>query len=135
MGASFARPALPPSSFVMFQQIQHVHFVKMMPVLIGIALLSSLAWLAWIRSRIASPEFVFLALGALALLSIIVVTRTVNVPINNQLMTWNPSSPPADVMEIWARWEHIHTVRTIAAVVGFASELLALGTSRNVPAA
>jgi hypothetical protein len=30
MGASFARPALSPSSFVTFQQIQHLHFVKMM---------------------------------------------------------------------------------------------------------
>jgi hypothetical protein len=79
MGASFARPALSPSSFVTFQQIQHVHFVKMMPILIGIAILSSAAWLVLIRSRIASVEFVFLALGVLAYISVIVVTRMVNV--------------------------------------------------------
>ena len=40
MGASFARPALPLSSFVRLQQIQHVHFAKMMPILLGIAILS-----------------------------------------------------------------------------------------------
>jgi Domain of unknown function (DUF1772) len=135
MGASFARPALSPSSFVTFQQIQHVHFVKMMPILIGIALLSSAAWLVLIRSRIGSVEFVFLALGALASVSVIVVTRAVNVPINNQLMTWIASSPPPDVREIWARWEQVHTVRTFLAVLGFALELLAFGTSKNVPAA
>jgi uncharacterized membrane protein len=135
MGASFARPGLSPSSFVTFQQIQHVHFVKMMPILIGIAILSSVAWLVLIRSRIESAEFVFLALGALAYISVLVVTRTVNVPINNQLMTWNASSPPPDVREIWSRWEQVHTIRTFLAVLGFAFELLAFGRSTNVPAA
>jgi uncharacterized membrane protein len=135
MGASFARPALSPSSFVTFQQIQHVHFVKMMPILIGIAIVSSAAWLILIRSRVGSAEFVFLALGALAFLSVIVVTRTVNVPINNQLMSWNASSPPRAVMEIWARWEQTHTVRTVLAVLGFALELSAFGGSKNVSAA
>ena len=135
MGASFARPALSPSSFVTFQQIQHMHFAKMMPILIGIAILSSAAWLVLIRSRIGSAEFVSLALGTLAYISVIVLTRTVNVPINDQLMTWIASSPPPDVMEIWARWEQVHTVRTVLAVLGFALELLAFGTSKNVPAA
>ena len=66
MGASFARPELSSSSFVKFQQIQHVHFVKMMPVLLGLAILSSVAWLARIRSRVRSPELVFVAPGTLA---------------------------------------------------------------------
>jgi hypothetical protein len=57
MGASFARPALSPSSLVTFQQIQHLHFVKMMPILIGIAILSGVAWLIPVRSRIGSAEF------------------------------------------------------------------------------
>lgn len=129
MGASFARPALSPSGFVKFQQIQHEHFVKMMPVLMGIAIFSSLAWLVLIRSRIGSAGFVFLSLGTLAYISVLVVTRTVNVPINNQLMTWNASSPPPDVMQIWARWEQVHTVRASLSVLGFAFELLAFGTS------
>jgi uncharacterized membrane protein len=134
MGASFARPELSPSSFVKFQQIQHVHFLKMMPVLLGIAILSSMALLARIRSRVGSPEFVFVALGTLACISVIVVTRTVNVPINNQLMTWDASSPPAGVMEIWARWERMHSVRTFLAILGFGFELVALRTPENFPA-
>ena len=135
MGASFARPALPSSSFVRFQQIQHVHFAKMMPILMGIAILSSVAWLILIRSRVGSRGFSFLVLATLAYLSIAVLTRTINVPINDLLMTWNASSPPPNVMEIWARWEQVHTVRTFVAVIGFAFELLAFGTSPNVPAA
>ena len=135
MGTTFARPALSPSSFVRFQQIQHVHFVKMMPILMGIAILSSVAWLILIRTRVGSLGFAFLALATLAFVSIGVLTRTVNVPINDRLMTWNASSTPSDMMEIWARWEQVHTVRTCLAVLGFAFELLAFGTSQNVPAA
>jgi hypothetical protein len=59
----------------------------------------------------------------------------VNVPINSQLMTWNASSPPQDVMQIWARWEQAHTVRTAVAVLGFVCELLAYGTSMHGRAA
>jgi UDP-N-acetylmuramyl pentapeptide phosphotransferase/UDP-N-acetylglucosamine-1-phosphate transferase len=134
MGASFARRALSSSSFVTFQQIQHAHFVKMMPTLIGIAILASVAWLVLIRARMGSAEFLFLALGTLATISVIVLTRAVNVPINNQLMTWNASSPPPDVMGIWARWEQAHNVRTVLAVLGFALELAAFGASENVAA-
>lgn len=135
MGASFARPELSPESFVRFQQVQHVHFARLMPVLMVIAILSSMAWLVLSRSRMGTPSFRFLALGTLAFVSVAVLTRTVNVPINNQLMTWSASSPPPDVMQIWARWEQVHTVRTFIAVLGFACELLAFGTSRNQPAA
>jgi uncharacterized membrane protein len=129
MGASFARPALPPSSFVKFQQIQHVHFVKMMPILMGLAILSNIIWLVVIRSRVRTVGFMFLALATLAYVSVLVLTRAINVPINNQLMTWNASSPPPDAMEIWARWEQVHTVRTCLAVLGFACELLAFGAA------
>jgi uncharacterized membrane protein len=135
MGASFARPQLSPSSFVKFQQVQHMHFVKMMPVLMGIAILSSLSWLVLIRPRIGTLGFLLLALGTLAYISVLVLTRTVNVPINNQLMTWSASSPPLDVMKIWARWEQVHTIRTFLAVIGFACEVLAFGVSTNGPAA
>jgi hypothetical protein len=131
MGASFARPVLPASSFVAFQQIVHRHFVVMMPILLGITILSCAAWLMLARSRTGSAEFAFLGLGALAFVSIAVLTRAINVPINVQLMTWDPSSPPPDVMNTWARWESAHTARTVMAVLGFALLLLAFGTAKN----
>jgi uncharacterized membrane protein len=128
MGPAYARPALPVSSLVNFQQRVHARFVKMMPILMGVAILSSAAWLGLIRSRGGSARFLFLALGTLAYISVAVITLTVNVPINHQLMTWNASSPPSDTMETWARWERAHTVRTFIAVAGFACELAALAT-------
>lgn len=131
MGASFARPSLSPSSFVTFQQIQHAHFVRMMPILMGLAFLSSAAWLVRIRSRARIAEFVFLALAGVAFVSISAITGAVNMPINAQLMAWDPASPPANVRAIWARWEGAHTVRTLLAVAGFALELLAFGEARQ----
>lgn len=133
MGASFARPALSPSGFVTFQQTQHMHFVRMMPVLMGIAVLSSMAWLVLIRSRLRTAGFLFVALATASLAAIAILTRAVNVPINLQLMTWSASSPPLDMMQIWARWEQVHTVRTVMAILGFACELLAFRASRNGP--
>jgi hypothetical protein len=38
------------------------------------------------------------------------------------------------MMQIWARWEQVHSVRTVLAVMGFACELLAFGTGKG-PAA
>jgi Domain of unknown function (DUF1772) len=135
MGATFARPALSASSFVTFQQVLHMHFVPMMPILMGIAMVSSVAWLMLVRARPSSAEFVLAALAALAWITVFVLTRAINVPINVELMKWEASLPPEDVREIWARWEGAHTVRTVVAVLGFALAIVALGKARNARAA
>jgi uncharacterized membrane protein len=135
MGASYARPSLSASSFVTFQQVLHTHFVPMMPILMGIAILSSLAWLILVRSRPRSVEFALVALLVLAFISVFALTRAINVPINVELMKWDASSPPADVRDLWARWERAHTIRTVVAVLGFALGIFAFGSGRNARAA
>jgi uncharacterized membrane protein len=131
MGNTFARPELPPGSFIRFQQIQNVHFARMMPFPIVAAILASVTWLVLIRSRAGTPGFAFLALGTLALIAAVAITRVVNIPINDQLVNWSASAPPPDLLQTWARWERAHTVRTVLAVLGFAFELLALETSKG----
>jgi uncharacterized membrane protein len=126
MGLGFARPALPASSFVQLQQIQHVHFVRMMPVLQIAALLSTLTWLFLLRSSVRSSQFAVIALAAICLLVVFGMTMAINVPINNTLMTWNASAPPGDAMEIWKRWEQVNTVRAIISPIGFALQVLGL---------
>jgi len=126
MGLGFARPALPATSFVQLQQIQHVHFVRMMPVLQIAALLSTLTWLFLIRSEVRSSQFAVVALAAICLLVVFGLTMAINVPINNTLMTWNASAPPGDAMEIWKRWEQVNTVRAIISPIGFALQVLGL---------
>jgi uncharacterized membrane protein len=126
VGLGFARPALPVSSFVQLQQIQHVHFVRMMPVLQIAALLSSGIWLFLVRSSFRSPPFAMIAVAMICLLVVFGLTVAINVPINNTLMTWSAATPPADALEIWKRWEQVNTLRAIIAPVAFALEVLSV---------
>ena len=126
VGLGFARPALPTSSFVQLQQIQHVHFVRFMPVLQIAAVLSTLIWLFLLRSNVRTSQFLLLALAAVGLVAVFVLTMAINVPINNTLITWTASAPPANAMEIWKRWEQVNTVRAIIAPIAFSLEVLGL---------
>lgn len=128
-GATYARPQLSPSSFVQFQQIQHACFVRMMPPLILTAIFAGFAWLLLSRRRWKSAEFWLVAAGTAGVLFCLLLTRAVNVPINEQLMTWSITEPPADVRELWAPWERAHSVRTPVAVAAFLLEVVALTLS------
>jgi uncharacterized membrane protein len=126
MGATFARPALSPSSFVQFQRIQHIHFARMMPPLGLAALAGGAGSLILVRAQWSTPQF-WLVAGATGVVALaLALTRGVNIPINNQLMTWNVAAPPENMREIWRRWEKIHTVRTILLLAAFALEVIAL---------
>ena len=127
MGVSFARPQLGASSFVQLQQIIHVNFARMMPPLLLAAIVAGLAWLLLIRAQRHSAEFWLLMAAVGAMICVAVLTRTINVPINDQLMTWSIEAPPPNVREIWSRWEAVHTVRTILWLTAFALEAVALG--------
>lgn len=131
-GATYARPQLSASSFVQFQQIIHIHFVRMMPPLIITAIVAGAAWLVMLRSQWKSAEFWLVAVATAAILCIFLMTLAVNVPINDQLMTWSMESPPANVRELWAPWERVHTIRTVLAIGAFILEAAALGISKPI---
>lgn len=57
---------------------------------------------------------------------VVVLTRAVNVPLNDQLMAWEIAAPPSNLRELWAPWERAHVIRTAAAVVAFVLAVLAL---------
>lgn len=124
IGVTPIRPQLPASSFVLYQQQLHLKFVILMPVLLITSLLSGLVSLLLLRRNYQSKTFILTALATLCTLSVIVITRMVNVPVNEALMTWQASAPPPNVMELWAPWEQVHTIRSIISVVGFSSLIL-----------
>ena len=128
MGASFARPALSIVDFVVFQQIQHVHFKPLLvPVTFG-AVIGGLLWVWLLRASPRGAQFRFAAAGTAAMLLAAVLTRVVNFPINDALMTWDPTSPPDNVRALWAPWEHVHTIRAALSVCAFVLEVVALNT-------
>jgi uncharacterized membrane protein len=126
VGVTPIRPQLPASSFVLFQQQLHVRFVILMPILLFTSFLSGLISLVLLRRELRTKTLLFTAVATLCTLIVIVLTRSVNVPINESLMTWQASSPPPNVMELWSPWEQTHTIRTIVSLVGFSSLLLAV---------
>jgi len=125
-GAQYSLPVLNASSFVQLQQIIHKRYVRFMPLLVLTALASSVFWLAIIRSQWPTAEFWLVAISASAILVIAAATRAVNVPINNQLMTWSVASPPANLREIWAPWDRVNTLRSILASGALLLEAIAL---------
>jgi uncharacterized membrane protein len=124
IGVTPIRPMLPASSFVLYQQQLHVRFVILMPVLLGVSLLSGIISLVLLRRDYKKQAFCFTAIATLCTLFTVILTRWVNVPINEALMTWSVTSPPPNVMQLWSPWEQAHTIRTIVSLIGFSSLLL-----------
>jgi len=121
-----ARATLNASSFVEFQQTVHVTYVKMMPPLVFGAIISAIGWLFLVRSQRRGAEFWLIASATCGIIFVAAVTRAVNVPLNNQLMTWSIAAPPANLKELWAPWEQVDAIRTAVAVGAFVLEALAL---------
>jgi uncharacterized membrane protein len=78
--------------------------------------------------------------GVLLLVAVIAVTLSVEVPIDNKIKTWTPTTLPSDWQDIRARWAAFHTLRTflslaaVAAAVGAALMPRPAATRVEVPA-
>ena len=131
LGPSFARSAMNASSFVQFQQIVHINYLRMLPALSTVAVAAPILWLVTLRARRDSAEFKVLLGATVAIVIGYTITLVFNVPINNQLETWNVATPPANAREIWGQWEKAHVIRTIFWVVGFFIEIVALVVSAS----
>jgi uncharacterized membrane protein len=111
---------------VQLQQIIHVHYVRFMPPLVLTALLSSVLWLVMVRSQWRTAEFWLVAISSCGILVIAAATRAVNVPLNNQLMTWSVVSPPTNLREVWAPWDRVNSLRSVLATGALVLEAMAL---------
>jgi uncharacterized membrane protein len=131
-GDYYALQKLSASNFVQFQQVLHMHFGRFMPPLVLTALLAALAWLVLERSQWRSAEFWLIAASVLGIVLIAAMTRAVNVPLNNQLMTWDIAAPPSNLREIWAPWDRVNTIRTFLAAVVLILEALALSIKSSI---
>jgi uncharacterized membrane protein len=125
-GPSIARRVQDPSSFVQQQQIIHRHYVKFLPSLSLIAIISALGWLVLLRAEWQRVEFWLVAVALADIVVAFALTVKVNFPINAQLMKWNAASPPANLIELWSPWEKVHTIRTALWMSAFVLEVAAL---------
>jgi uncharacterized membrane protein len=125
-GPQHALQKLSASSFVQFQQVVHVHYVRFMPLLTLTALLTALAWLVIIKSRWTSAEFWLIAASTCGIVLVAAMTRAVNVPLNHRLMTWNIDAPPSDLGKMWAPWDRVNIVRAFVSTGVLIFEAVAL---------
>jgi uncharacterized membrane protein len=131
-GDYYALQKLSASNFVQFQQVVHMHFGRFMPPLVLTALVAALAWLVMLRSQWTSAEFWLIAVSTCGIVLIAAMTRAVNVPLNNQLMTWDIAAPPSNLREIWAPWDRVNTIRTLVALVVLILEAVALSVRSSI---
>jgi uncharacterized membrane protein len=104
-----------------------------MATFLGAAVLTALALVLHLPagSRATLP---WIAAGLVLFVGMLVITFTVNVPLNNQLDAAGPPDQAADLAAVrakfeatWVRW---NIARAVSATAGFASLLVALVTSR-----
>jgi len=126
LGPSFARAAMSASSFIQFQQIVHINYLRTLPALSTIALVAPVLWLIMLRARRDTAQFKILLCATIAIAIGYTITFIFNVPVNNQLETWSAAAPPNNAREIWSQWEKAHVARMIFWVLGFLLETLAL---------
>ena len=83
-------------SFIQFQQIVHINYLRTLPALSTVAIVAPLMWLIMLRARRNSAEFKVLLGATIAIALGYTITLVFNVPVNNQLETWNIAAPPAN---------------------------------------
>lgn len=80
------------------------------------------------RSR---PGAWFALAGLVLMIAVLVVTVTVEVPIDNKIRDWTVPTLPSDWEDTRARWADFHTLRTFLALVAVAAAVAAALTTRN----
>lgn len=118
-GTKRAVDTLDASAFIRYQQHVHELYKVMMPILVTLGIISSFTWLIFLWSGPPSTEFVLVAFAAIAVVSVLLITLTLNVPINNKLMTWDPVAPPQDLRKIWTKWEQATFYRGLFGIAAF----------------
>jgi uncharacterized membrane protein len=97
----------------------------------GSALLPFAAALAalWCGQRRVAVAWLLIA--AVYFGAVFWLTRTVNVPINDALATWQATSPPADWAQARDNWNEANLVRTWAALACFVAAVVLVSVTRK----
>jgi uncharacterized membrane protein len=84
--------------------------------------------------RYRSTTAAWLALaGLLLIVAVLVVTLSVEVPIDNRINGWSATTLPPDWQHIRAWWAAFHTLRTFLSVGAVAAAVGAALTARILP--
>ena len=113
--ADVAMSSSSAEAYISYRQATTAAFTATLPPLGGIGLLAAAVSAARGRGRerALAAAAVFCAVAAMG------VTVLVHFPINAEILTWSPTAPPAEWLQLRDRWSTAHSVRTLLAVAGF----------------
>ena len=111
--------------------MQHAILVFTTPLPIIVALSVVFTALSAFLGRRERSVFVLLLVASVCTLAVALITAFGNIPLNNQIKTWDVSSPPQNWPELATRWWQFQTARATAAIVGFSCLILTAIRSRH----
>jgi uncharacterized membrane protein len=105
-----------------YTQVRHVELIHLDDLASATLLPALLATVVLIGAtvRTRGTTFWWTAAALILLITVLVTTLVVNLPINADQVDWAVPAPPADWAQVRDRWQLAHTVRTGAAVIAFA---------------
>ncbi len=122
LGSRFVvHPALdsrPASTQIPAEQALYRRYGRVMPVLMNLAVFTPLPVLARIPNR-KSPAFRLTLAGFGCLLGMLAITLRGNLPLNRQILDFDPNGAPERFAAVRARWDRLHAVRVVLDVSGF----------------
>ena len=92
-----------------------------MAILLPLSLVSALVTLVLLWQAGRGAAFWWALTGFLLMVTALVITLAVEVPIDNQISTWTAATLPGDWRSIQSRWELFHTVRTFMSIAALAA--------------
>lgn len=98
---------------------------KVMPIWMPLIIVSALPVLYFIGDA-NSAAFWLTVAGMICIVLMSAISLLGNVPINKQVIEWNPQSPPDNWLELRNRWDSLHRVRVVLDIAALI--LLLLGT-------
>jgi hypothetical protein len=107
------------------QKMQHAIriFTVPLPTVVILAVLFAIA--SAVLARNDRSRFLLLVAASLCVIAVALITAFGNIPINNQIKTWNISSPPLNWGDLGWRWWYFQTARTLAAIGGLCFLIIA----------
>lgn len=78
-----------------------------------------------VHDGLSTAAAVFLILGIVGMLVVAAISLGAIRPISAQLHGWSAAAPPAQYADAQERWARLHTIRTVAGVLGLACFIIA----------
>ncbi|MCD2421727.1 DUF1772 domain-containing protein [Niabella pedocola] len=112
----------PPDHFIRIGQTIIANVAFPMRILMPATLLVQL--LLGVSSRKQKPAIYFFAASFIFMIISLLITLIVEVPIDNQIKTWTPTTIPDNWTALRTTWKQFHFFRTLSSMLSFV--LLAL---------